>query len=100
MKDGRKPSPSLCHVTVEKLTQKAGISQSYLYRVFREAYGQSPKQYLSAVRVHAALEALRTTDLSITEIGRQVGFKDVLVFSSFFSRATGYSPQAYRRKYR
>ena len=85
-------------LTVQELLDHLGISQPYLYRIFHEAYGQSPKQYLNDLRLKASKFALKTTDLSVSDIGASVGYDDVLSFSSFFSRHVGISPQNYRQQ--
>ena len=83
-------------VTVQELLEKLGVSQPYLYRIFHETYGLSPKQYLTNLRLDAAKYALKTTNLSVSDIGASVGYDDVRASSAFFSRLIGISPQKYR----
>ncbi|MBR6555973.1 MAG: AraC family transcriptional regulator [Clostridia bacterium] len=84
-------------ITVEELASFVGISQPYLFRLFKERYGLSPKQYIDARKMDAAKELLRRTDLTVTEVAASVGFRDVLHFSRFFSGREGISPSEYRR---
>lgn len=86
-------------ITIHGLAEHLGISQPYLYRVFTQEYGVSPKQYLSELRLNAAKYSLQHSQLSISEIGKLVGYDDVLRFSTFFSDATGVSPQKYRAEH-
>ena len=67
---------------VEDLLAIAHMSRSTLMRVFRKATGQTPIEYLIRIRMQKAIELLRVTNLSITEIAIQVGFND----SNYFSR--------------
>ena len=82
--------------TISELTSRLGVSQSYLFRIFREVHGCSPKKYLTNLRIRQAKFLLTSTDMSVTEVGAAVGFEDVLLFSKFFSRGTGLSPTRYR----
>ena len=85
-------------VTVEEVCQRLGISQAYLYRIFRKHVGCSPKQYILQTKLLEAQLLLRESDLSVSEVGAAVGFSDVLSFSRFFSARTGCSPTEYRKR--
>lgn len=83
-------------ITVAEIAEKLGLSEPYLCRVFKAAYGLSPRQYLSQQRLQSARLALESGSLPVGEIGRSVGFDDPLAFSAFFRRCTGLSPEGYR----
>ena len=69
------------NVTVSELTNLLGISQPYLYKIFKEAFGKSPKCYITDYRIKIAKEMLEETDLSVAEIAYSVGFSDSFAFS-------------------
>ena len=83
-------------ITVGELTELLGISQPYLFRIFKSVTGKSPKAYLGDYRLLQAKKLLTETDLSITEVAASVGYSDVLAFSKFFRSRQGISPQHYR----
>ena len=85
-------------VTVFELCQAVGISQQYLYKIFKKETGMSPKEYISAERLKAAKKLLQDTNFSITQIAESTGFDSVLTFSKFFKKQTGISPSTYRSK--
>lgn len=85
-------------VTVGELTVLLGVSQPYLFRIFKTATGKSPKQYLGDYRLLQAKKLLAETDLSVTEVAASVGYSDVLAFSKFFRIRQGISPQQYRQQ--
>ena len=85
------------NVSVEELCEKLGVSQPYLYKVFKSECGHSPKQYILERKLALSEELLRETDFSVSKISMSVGFCDVLAFSRFFSKKTGLSPSAYRK---
>ncbi len=82
---------------LEDLVQIAHMSRSNLMRVFRKATGQSPIEYLVRLRIQRAMEMLRNTDLTITEIAMEVGFNDSNYFTRKFRRVLGESPSSFRQ---
>lgn len=83
-------------VSVTDLTGVLGISQPYLYRIFKEKFGKSPKQYMNDYKIEQAKQLLKKTDITVTQVANSVGFSDVLSFSRFFTSKMGVSPQKYR----
>ena len=86
--------------SIGSLAKHLNISQSYLYRVFFEEYGMSPKEYLNRYCIEQAKILLCSTDMNISQVAASVGYNDVLAFSAFFSRRKGCSPTAYRERKR
>jgi len=87
-------------VSVQELTAFLGISQPYLFTLFKAAFLCSPKQYILQTKLHRAQTLLADTDLPVTLVAAAVGFDDVLSFSKFFSARTGRSPTSYRKEAR
>lgn len=83
-------------VDLGALAGRLDISPRTLARRFREATGQSPRQYLTALRLASARDLLRRSNLGISEICWQVGLGDVSYFSRLFRRHHGVSPMRYR----
>jgi AraC-like DNA-binding protein len=81
---------------VAALARRAHVSSAHFSRRFKEAYGESPHQYVLTRRVERAQELLRNTDLRVSEICLEVGFQSLGSFSSAFHRVTGTTPTAYR----
>lgn len=82
------------------LAAETGLSEVYFRRLFKEAYGVSPKQYLIDIRIRNARQMLAETPLSITEIADACGFSSVYHFCRAFKNAIGETPTAYRKKER
>ncbi|MEK6794583.1 MAG: AraC family transcriptional regulator [Spirochaetota bacterium] len=74
-----------------------GMSQHYLIRSFKRAFGVSPVQYRIDIQMRDAERLLTVTDLSVREIAKQLGFRDAYYFSRLFKRKCGVSPMACRR---
>ena len=85
-------------ITVSELTGFLGVSQPYLFRIFKARFGKAPKQYILEQKMIRAQELLKETDMSVSYIANSVGFADVLSFSKCFHSKTGVSPQAFRKK--
>lgn len=84
------------NVTVAELTSRIGVSQPYLYKLFKEHFHMSPKQYILTKKIEYAKKLLTDTNVSITEIANSIGYPDVLAFSKIFLLKEKVSPQKYR----
>ncbi len=84
-------------LTLAELAGVGRVSPTHLAHRFTARLGESPMRYLQRVRLEAGKRLLATTDLSVQEIARHVGFDDPLYFSRVLKRTTGASPSGYRR---
>ena len=73
-----------------------GVSSSHLSKLFREATGGGVLAHHTALKMARARHLLDTTDLTIAQVGREVGLQDQFYFSRQFRRLHGASPSAYR----
>src|SRR4051794_32545751 len=83
-------------LTVDDLSDAAGLSRAHFSREFRRAFGVSPHGYLLTRRLERAAALLRTTDRSVADICVSVGLQSVGSFTTSFTRTYGRSPTAYR----
>lgn len=84
-------------VRIQELARHCGLNRSYLARIFKQAMGCSPQEYLIAYRIGKARQLLSSERISIQNIAYSVGYNDPYTFSRLFKRETGLSPSAYRR---
>jgi AraC-like DNA-binding protein len=82
--------------TVGELASCCAVSRSLLDARFRQVLGRSPMRYLTEWRMHSAEELLRTTELSVFEIARRVGYESEEAFSRAFKRRRGAPPSVWR----
>jgi AraC-like DNA-binding protein len=87
-------------VTLGDCAHEAGLSPWHLLRTFRDAFGETPKEFHTRLRLEQAKHLLTVTDRSITEICFDIGFSSVGTFSALFKRQVGIPPKAFRRKIR
>lgn len=84
-------------VRVDELAAALNVNRSYLYTLFKNTIGLSPKEFLRSFQISRAREELILTDLSIEEVAASCGFASGLTFSRAFKQITGMPPSAFRR---
>jgi AraC-like DNA-binding protein len=82
---------------LEQLAAHAGFSKFHFARAFKDAYGETPANYLTRRGVERAKNLLRSANLTVTEVCMLVGFSSLGSFSSRFSELVGMSPSAFQR---
>lgn len=82
-------------LTVAKLSQTVNLSEPYFRKLFKEAYGTSPRQYLLELRIRQAKQLLSEKALTVTAISEACGFASVYHFCRAFKRAAGLTPTEY-----
>ena len=81
---------------LDAMAREAGYSRFHFARAFTEAYGETPRSYLTRRRIERAKTLLRSANLSVTEICMLLGFESLGSFSSRFRALVGVSPTGYR----
>jgi AraC family transcriptional regulator len=80
-------------ISLEVLAQTVNISPSHLRRLFKQATGMAPHQYLIHLRVNRAKKLLLTRSFSINEVAAEVGFADQSHLHRHFKRIFGVTPK-------
>jgi AraC family transcriptional regulator len=84
-------------ITLADLAGCVGLSPSYFTRLFKEATGVAPYQYLIARRVERARELLTLFNMTVAAAAHQVGFYDQSHLIRHFKRIYGISPASLMR---
>lgn len=82
--------------TVGSLSRLAGLSETHFSRIFKDAFGTSPIDWLRRERISQAKRRLADTHDDIKEIAEQVGYNDRYFFSKDFKKHTGLTPTQFR----
>jgi transcriptional regulator GlxA family with amidase domain len=77
---------------VRRLARVSGVSEAHFARSFKQAFGVPPHRYLLTRRVERARALLRETDLPVTDIAFQTGWRSLGSFGRTFRDITGESP--------
>ena len=85
---------------VADLKKFASYDEQYFSRLFKDATGYTPKEYITRRRIGKAQCLLIYTSLSLTEISSRVGYDDPNYFGKMFKKIIGMSPLFYRKKWR
>ncbi|HZF32138.1 MAG TPA: helix-turn-helix transcriptional regulator, partial [Gammaproteobacteria bacterium] len=81
------------------LVARVPTSKRNLTRRFRDATGESPKEYIQRVRIDRAKSLLETSDMPVEQIAERVGYADTSAFTRQFSRQTMMTPKEYRNRF-
>lgn len=84
-------------VTLDSLSARFSLSKYHLQRSFKRYFGQSPGEYLTAVRLANAKRLLRTTELPVSEVAYAVGYETASHFIRLFRSQEELTPQKYRK---
>jgi AraC-like DNA-binding protein len=84
-------------VSLEQLAQISGFSPFHLIRVFRNATGLAPYEYLTNLRVERAKQLL-VEQRSIAQVAASLGFYDQSHLHRHFKRIVGVTPGAYSKE--
>ncbi|MDD5676037.1 MAG: AraC family transcriptional regulator, partial [Chitinivibrionales bacterium] len=85
------------NVNVDKLAGQCFMSVRTFTRLFRKAFGKSPYEYVTNLRINFARLSLSSTDTPITNIAFSSGFKTLSNFNKSFRKSTGFAPRNYRK---
>lgn len=84
-------------IDLDRAAAEAGLSAFHFLRLFSNALGVTPHQYLVRSRLRHAARLLADDDRAVTAIAFDVGFGDLSNFVRTFHRAAGVSPGKFRR---
>lgn len=85
-------------ITLGQMASLAGMSIPNLSMRFKRVFGVSPVECLIRHRMQHAAHLLANQNLTITEVGQQVGYDDPFHFSKMFKKHFGLSPRAMRQR--
>jgi len=83
-------------LSIDALAQRAAMSRRNFTRLFHEAFGKTPAQFVAEARIAEAQQRLLVPRNSIESIAQSLGFRSADVFSVAFERFTGIRPRIYR----
>lgn len=82
---------------LQQVSAAVGLSGTYCSQLFKKEVGTGISTYITQHRVARAQYLLSETVLTAAEISKQVGFMSAGYFGQVFRKATGMTPQEYRR---
>ncbi|WP_245449081.1 AraC family transcriptional regulator [Phyllobacterium sophorae] len=86
--------------SLEELVREIGVSRRHFFRAFKQSTGKTPHSYVAEHRLKRAVDLLRATDLSATDIALECGFSSSSHFTVAFKQAFRTGPSEFRRRWR
>ena len=86
-------------LTLAAIARQAGVSPFHFLRLFRAAFGETPRAFLTRVRLERAKELLGG-GAAVTEVCMEVGYSSLGSFSTLFTQTFGRPPREYQREVR
>ena len=83
-------------VSLLDVARHAGMSTSYLCRLFKKELGTTVNAFLTRIRIDQSKKLLET-DMDIAEIAERCGFSDQSYFTKVFRQTEGMTPLKYRK---
>ena len=83
-------------ITMHKLSEAAGYSLWHSLRIFKELLHKTPFEYIRAVKLTRAAEALRDSGKKVIDIALDNGFDSHDGFTRAFNRQFNITPQKYK----
>lgn len=85
-------------ISIENIAAFCNLNRSYFGTIFKQAIGKTPQEFLISYRMSKAAQLLKTTKLSVSDIGNAVGYADQLHFSRAFKSVYNTSPRQWRKE--
>ena len=83
-------------ITLKDISTKFFYDYNYISRNFKQFMGVGLRDYLYDIRLNKAKHLLDSTDKSVTEISKLLGYSCIHSFSRSFKNKFGLSPQSYK----
>jgi AraC family transcriptional regulator len=87
-------------ILVADLAQQAGLSLDRFAVTYKEQTGQSPHQFVLALRLEHAADLLRHSSLSVADVAHSCGFASQQHLTNVMHRHLGVTPRRYRESKR
>ena len=88
------------NLSVMHLAERANQHPDYFSRVFQQATGERPINFIHEKRIERAQYLLTTTNMPYDEIATETGFETTPYFSRIFKKVSGMTPGQYRQQNR
>ena len=85
------------NISIPELSAMCEISEDYFRKIFKNAFGTSPRKYINELKISYAKELMASGMYTVTEVAELSGYTDMSYFSREFKKAFGISPDTYRK---
>lgn len=85
---------------INLISASIGMSRTSFYNKLKSVTDVSGSEYINRIRLEYAMNLIKSTDLSFTEISEMSGFTSSKYFSTIFKQYIGMTPTQFRSKER
>ena len=85
------------NLCLQMISEEFNISVPYLSRFFKEQTGENLNSYLNNIRIEKSKELLVNTDMTISEVAKNVGFTNNSSFIRVFKKHTSTTPGSFKK---
>jgi len=87
-------------ISLDEISKHINLSRVYFCSYFKKMTGDNFISELNRYRIEKAKEYLSSTDITISSVAEEVGYKSIPYFYKTFTKFTGHTPTEYRTKFR
>lgn len=85
-------------LTIAEVCRRFSLSRSSLQILFKDTLDQTPKKYISDLKLEKGCQMIRENKYTISEIALQLGFNSIHYFSRAFTQKYHMSPSEYAKQ--
>ena len=87
------------NIGLDEMADTMKITPQYLCKLFKEAIGKTPYEYLISYRLQKSKEMMADKKLLISDISSRAGFNDTSYFCAVFKKYEGITPRQFRETF-
>ncbi|WP_180954037.1 AraC family transcriptional regulator [Bacillus sp. M6-12] len=87
-------------LSLDHLAKECNLSKFYMIKLFKDAIGCTPSQYILQIRLDFAVKLMLHTNLPITSICFDAGFASLNTFERVFKKRYGNTISDFRKKHK
>ena len=85
------------NISIDKLVDKACMSKSHFFKIFKNTLGISPIDYITSERIKLSKKLIKNTNSQIAEIAYQSGFNNASYFNKKFKEHELITPSEFKQ---
>ncbi len=84
--------------TISEISQRFGVTDGYVYKIFREQFSTTPKHYINGLRIRHVCHCMQHAIRPTKQLASEAGFESYAYFLRVFKAQTGVTPREYRKQ--
>ena len=85
---------------INDITERFGVSESYIFKIFKQEFNTTPKKYLYSLKLNNACHWLENRNATIKTIAFDSGFECYEYFIRLFKELFNCTPSEYKRRHK